>query len=465
MIWPRSENVTHINYHYTQFGEIVDYLNSVTENQVIALDCDIETNDITDIIEKNSVSKIIMNVNYENAMNAFKMAQEIKKRYKAISMMAYGNLTVMFPELFINSDFDAIYRDGDFETCIESFINNYEKEVQGTELEGMYLVKENSLIETRKGSFIKGSEWGMSKEGQVPVDEYNKRKGKNRYVINISRGCPFGCPHCLIQLTEGKKERRRDLDNLEKVIDKIKNKYKHIKIWAANFTLDKEYVIEFCKMMKEKFPDITWECATRIDLVRDEEMLEKMYEAGCRQISLGIESLNNEELIHTKKFKREQVLNAILNIQHAGINVKGCIMLGMPNQTKQSIIETLEFLVNNNVSIRPTNYTPYHTMSKDVDIRELCNYNRKTLENNNVSGVSAAQLLKLVRSPYEYRSILNIENDKTKRELNSREESLGPREILDLTKMAIMTRPGYVSKQLEIIKREIDSNSKGEKEK
>ncbi len=165
MIWPRSENVTHINYHYTQFGEIVDYLNSVTENQVIALDCDIETNDITDIIEKNSVSKIIMNVNYENAMNAFKMAQEIKKRYKAISMMAYGNLTVMFPELFINSDFDAIYRDGDFETCIESFINNYEKEVQGTELEGMYLVKENSLIETRKGSFIKGSEWGMSKEG------------------------------------------------------------------------------------------------------------------------------------------------------------------------------------------------------------------------------------------------------------------------------------------------------------
>ena len=104
-------------------------------------------------------------------------------------------------------------------------------------------------------------------------------------------------------------------------------------------------------------------------------------------------------------------------------------------------------------------------MSKDVDIRELCNYNRKTLENNNVSGVSAAQLLKLVRSPYEYRSILNIENDKTKRELNSREESLGPREILDLTKMAIMTRPGYVSKQLEIIKREIDSNSKGEKEK
>ena len=49
--------------------------------------------------------------------------------------------------------------------------------------------------------------------------------------------------------------------------------------------------------MKEKFPDMTWECATRIDLVKDEEMLKQMHEAGCTQISLGIESLNNDELI------------------------------------------------------------------------------------------------------------------------------------------------------------------------
>ena len=26
IVWPKSEDVVHINYHYTQFGEVVDYL-------------------------------------------------------------------------------------------------------------------------------------------------------------------------------------------------------------------------------------------------------------------------------------------------------------------------------------------------------------------------------------------------------------------------------------------------------
>ena len=51
--------------------------------------------------------------------------------------------------------------------------------------------------------------------------------------------------------------------------------------------------------MQENFKDMTWECATRIDLVSDIELLQLMYSAGCRQISIGVESLNNKNLIHT----------------------------------------------------------------------------------------------------------------------------------------------------------------------
>lgn len=25
IMWPKSQEITHINYHYTQFGEVVDY--------------------------------------------------------------------------------------------------------------------------------------------------------------------------------------------------------------------------------------------------------------------------------------------------------------------------------------------------------------------------------------------------------------------------------------------------------
>lgn len=412
IIWPKSEDIVHINYHYTQFGEYVDYLNQIFIGKIKALDEDAEGEcDIVELIEKNKISKVIVQVNYENAQNAFDLVEKIKEKYN-IPVMAYGNVTVMLPQLFEKSKFDVIFKDGDPEASIKSFLMFYDVEKSIEELQkqlfGVSIVKSGKLIHTQQGKYISSQYWGMSRDGIVPVSKYNEIKNKNRYVINISRGCPFGCEHCLVQLTEGRQERRRDIQNLMKVIEQVKQQYKHIKIWAANFTLDKEYVIKLCKMIEEKFPEITWECATRIDLVSDKEMLKEMHKAGCRKISIGVESLNNKELINTKEFSITEISNAISNIKQAGIAVNCCIMLGMPNQTKEDIIKTLQFLRNQEVSIRPTIYTPYQCISGDVTVKELGKYNRKTYKNDNVEGVTSEQLVELTKNPYKYEGILKI---------------------------------------------------------
>lgn len=420
VIWPKSKDVVHINYHYTQFGECIDYLNNFFNNQLVAIDCDIQSEDIYEIIKLNNIKKVVMQVNYENAENAFSLCEKIKEKYN-IPMMGYGSIPIRLPEVFLNSKFDVIFRNGDPEVCIRTFLQNYAegKDIQELQklLLGANIIKDGKLIETEQGQYISPNNWGVSKQEFVPVDEYDKLKGKNRFVLNISRGCPYGCPHCLIQLTEGRKERRRSIDNLKEALKKIVKKYKHIKIWAANFTLDKEYVKEFCKLMREEYPDITWECATRIDLVKDTEMLKEMYEAGCRQISLGIESLNNEELIHTKGFKKQEIAKAIDEIQSAGIGVKGCIMLGMPNQDRESIVQTLKFLKEKNVTIRPTIYTPYQKITPEVGLQELEQYNRKTYKNSGVEGITSEQLIKIVKNPYSYEEILQTtkENEEEER--------------------------------------------------
>ena len=414
VVWPKSEEVSHLNYHYTQFGECIDYLNNYFPNQIIGLDYDIEQRDINEFIRENNIKKVIMQVNYENAKNAFDMTSKIKEQ-NDVPIFAYGSIPIRLPELFKNSSFDLIQKaEGDPEVAIKSFIRFYDKNEEIGVLEkrisGAYILKDGELVNTLKGKFIKNEDWGMSRKEDVPIEKYAKSKGKDRYVINISRGCPFSCAHCLIQLTEGNMERRRDLGNLENAISEISKDYKHLKIWAANFTLNKEYVKKFCEMMKEKFPDMTWECATRIDLVKDEEMLKQMNEAGCTQISLGIESLNNDELIHTKKFKEHQISNAISNIQNSGIKVKGCVMLGMPKQNIESVVKTLKFLRDRNVDARPTIYTPYQELNGDnAKIEDLGMYNRKTYKNTNIKGISHEQLLELVKRPYEFEDILGLD--------------------------------------------------------
>lgn len=411
LVWPKSDETIHINYHYTQFGEIVNYLNKMLpNNQVEAIDEDISEQDVVRYIVENNIEKVILQVNYENAHNSFILAKKIKKNTN-IPVMAYGALTVMLSKLFLVSDFDAIYKSGDYEDSIYSFIKYFDKTKEYDKLRGILVIRDGEFFETKQGRYIDPLQWGMSDIREVPIKEYDKIKKKDRYVLNLSRGCPFGCNHCLIQLTEGRKERRRDIYNAKCVLSLIKNKYKHIKIWAANFTLDKNYVEQFCEMVSSNFPDITWECATRIDLVSDIDMLNKMYESGCRQISLGIESLNNEELIGTKKFKSEQIGTAIDNVQSTGIKVKGCIMLGLPNQTKESVINTIEFLKNRNVIIRPTIYTPYHQLDESIELEELSHYNRKTYKNTNIPDIEYEQLLKLVKNPYDYKKILNLEKE------------------------------------------------------
>ena len=400
IVWPKSDDVVHINYHYTDFGEIVDYLQGVFSGKIIALDCDILQENVLDIINQNNVTKVAMMVNYENVKNAFNLADEISKIN--IPVMAYGNLTVMMPQIFLNSKFNSVYYSGDYESAIKSFFEGY-PDIEN--MSGVVKLDNGVALISKEGGFISADEWGYSKPVQVPVLDYDKVKNKNRYVLNISRGCPFGCPHCLIQMVEGRKERRRSVQNVDMALADITQLYKHIKIWAANFTLNKKYVMDFCEVMG-KYPDVTWECATRIDLVENEAMLEAMARSGCKQISIGIESLNSGKFIDSKQFSIDKVEETIKRIQKFGINVKGCIMLGIPGQTKQDIIDTLKFLQENHVSTRPTVYTPYHVIESS-SIEELSSMNRKTYKNYNIEGVAPEQLIELTKKPFEYGYILD----------------------------------------------------------
>ena len=409
VVWPKSDSVVHINYHYSDFGEIVDYLNNKLPEKVVALDQDISNENVIDFIKKDRVSRVAMMVNFENVENAFNIANEIKTRL-GIPIMAYGNIPVKFPGLFVGSGFDVIFNNGDYETSIQSFFESYP---DGYEMCGAIRIYGNYANYTSPGKIKSPNEWGYSKPNQVPVFEYDKKKGKNRYVLNISRGCPFGCEHCLIQTIEGLRERRRSVENVDRALADITQQYKHIKIWAANFTLNRKYVSDFCDVMN-KYPDVTWECATRIDLVQNDEMLEKMAKAGCKQISMGIESLNSGKFIESKQFSVKEVEDTIKRIQSHGIRVRGCIMLGIHGQTKQDIIDTLKFLKENNVSTRPTVFTPYHEIV-NPKIKDLKNYNRKTFENNFIEGVSPEQLVELTKRPFDYDEILNS-SVKTKNE-------------------------------------------------
>ena len=146
-----------------------------------------------------------------------------------IMQMNFNMVTKVNQIIAEQGGFDVIHAQGDPEVCMRSFIKYYKTGENISELQkiidGGFIISNGKKILTNKGKYIHPDNWGVSRKEQIPVKEYDDIKKKERYVLNISRGCPYGCPHCLIQLTEGRKERRRSIENLKDAIEYIKNDY------------------------------------------------------------------------------------------------------------------------------------------------------------------------------------------------------------------------------------------------
>ncbi len=429
MIWPKSKEVKHINYHFSQFGEYITYLEERFPNKVVYRDGDINgeygyhnDSEIIELIQKENIKKIVMHISYENAGNSKNLIEKIKEKYPNVFIMGYGTVPRLHLKLFENIPIDALACSGHDQKSIESFLKDYKKDEDISVLKGLKVRKKgsNQFIETSSGEYIENYEWTITPN--TLASAYYEENNHVRYVINVSTGCPFNCEHCLLQLTEGKIERRRTIENIDESLSMIEKDYPYIEFFAANLTLDQKYVLALCKMIREKHPNITWGCATRIDevtrtksnklLMDDADLLKIMGYSGCSLIGLGVEGITgNLNSIHTKDFAFEKTNQAIANIQEAGITAKAMIMVRIPNQTRQDIINTFYYLTKMKTFIRPTLYTPYHKIEENnISIYDLYKYNRKKRPDDYespVKGISNEQFDELLKNPKNYLEILN----------------------------------------------------------
>ncbi len=165
--------------------------------------------------------------------------------------------------------------------------------------------------------------------------------------IMTSRGCPYNCVFCF--RTNGKSVRYR---NLQSVIDEIKRDIEiyhisHLLFVDETFTLSMKRADALCdELIRTGInKQITWGCETRADLV-DEALLKKMKQAGCRFISYGADSGDQEILNYAEKsMKVHDIKNAVQWTKQAGIDVYTNYVIGLPYDTVDTINKTIDFAI------------------------------------------------------------------------------------------------------------------------
>lgn len=178
--------------------------------------------------------------------------------------------------------------------------------------------------------------------------------------IEASRGCPFNCDFCSTNLHFGSKHRTRPIP---KLIDDIKSIYR-TRIHALMFTDDNivgnpKYAKELFKAIKPL--NVNWLGQCSLNIADNPKLLDLAARSGCKSLSVGFESLSEENLKKSRKLnnKVKRYEEQIKRMRDAGITVLANFMFGFDGDDKSVFERTAEFVLRHKMHAYFTILTPY----------------------------------------------------------------------------------------------------------
>ena len=178
--------------------------------------------------------------------------------------------------------------------------------------------------------------------------------------IFATRGCPYNCFFCGSRNVWGRNVRFRSAG---KVIEEIQRLGRlgisHVHFDDDTFGVKASYITALCEGIANKCPDMSWSCELHVNLIND-ETIALMARAGCTSIQLGVESGNNEILKQIRKgFEIDKAIAAADTIRRHGVDVEAFFMVGFPQETEQTLADTVTAMRRIKGRMSYSIFTPY----------------------------------------------------------------------------------------------------------
>jgi radical SAM superfamily enzyme YgiQ (UPF0313 family) len=231
-------------------------------------------------------------------------------------------------------------------------------------------------------SDLHGNTWARLPMKKYRAHNWQVMGGSSRQPyasIYTSLGCPFKCSFCCINSPFG--EARYRMRAPLAVVAEVNQLYldygvKTFKIVDEMFVLSPKHYLAICEGLAAlPYADELniWAYA-RIDTVKAGN-LKLLREAGIRWLALGIESGSAHVRDGAdKSFGTDDIIETVSAIQDAGINVIGNFIFGLPDDTMESMRDTLDLAVALNCefanfySAQAYPGSPLHGMANPEDL-------------------------------------------------------------------------------------------------
>lgn len=193
--------------------------------------------------------------------------------------------------------------------------------------------------------------------------------------IIASRGCPFRCTNCKPGLDRIAPYRLRRPERVVDEIEFLMKRYgiRHFTFSDSELVGPRGWVLKFCDEIIRRGVRITFSCNGRTDQA-NEEVLKALKKAGCIFIGYGAESGSQRVLddVLKKGINLERTREIVNMTTSLGIGVGTWFMIGIPGETWEDVLKTIDYSRTLNASIIEVNIaTPW----PDTGFYDVCKLN------------------------------------------------------------------------------------------
>jgi radical SAM superfamily enzyme YgiQ (UPF0313 family) len=267
-----------------------------------------------------------------------------KKYFNGPIVIGGPSVGISGPEMLEFFDLEYAIR-GDGEAVMPEFVACIDSKQSPEGLSGLIIRRNKKIIQDDEPYRIKDLDALPFPEPLhfLNLDRY--KKFGSPIHIQTKRGCALRCSYCTYNKIEGKKYRLRTpglvADEIETLVRETG--IDHVEFTDSIFNIPLNHAKEVLKELIGKKLNLRLHTMGLSPAAIDDELLDLMKTAGFNEVDIGAESLNDKILKSlAKDFTCKEIISSASLLQRRKIPVTWFIMLGAPEETRDTVRDTLE---------------------------------------------------------------------------------------------------------------------------
>lgn len=179
-------------------------------------------------------------------------------------------------------------------------------------------------------------------------------------IIQYSRGCPYMCDFCDVTALLGRRPRTKTAEQIIEELDAINDDgHTQLVLFADDNLIGNKRILKaellpaLIEWRKKTQPSFYFATQLTVNLADDEELMQKLIDAGFRHIFIGIETPSEESLkvSHKTQNLKKNLLTTIHHIHSKGFIISGGFIVGFDTDDASIFKRQVQFIQESGIPL------------------------------------------------------------------------------------------------------------------